>query len=310
MYLDNVEKTKRDAMSRARVLLAYFRPECDVRSLTAHDVGKYTAARLAGGIVLTSGEKTRSVRARSVEADLVLLRAILSWATTVNINGVRWLQENPLHGVRRIKEQNPQRPIATWERYERTRRAMQDLRESAEAESDQHRWLKLELALILAEATGRRLSSIRHLRWEDFDFDRRTVRWRAEADKKRREQVVPLPDDLLHEIRSFQRQLGAAGGWVFARESDGAHPMDRHLFDHWLRVAESKAGLPKLTGGLWHPYRRKWATERKHLPLKDLAEAGGWKDTETLLTCYQQPDPGTLLAVMNEKRKLRERAVC
>ncbi len=46
----------------------------------------------------------------------------------------------------------------------------------------------------------------------------------------------------------------------------------------------------QLAGGLWHPYRRKWATERKHLSLKDVAAAGGWRDVETLLTCYQQPD--------------------
>lgn len=85
--------------------------------------------------------------------------------------------------------------------------------------------------------------------------------------------------------------------------------MDRHLFDKWLMVAERAARLPKLEGGLWHPYRRKWATERKHLPLKDVAAAGGWKDTETLLTCYQQPDNETLLAVMSEQRKVRETAL-
>jgi hypothetical protein len=44
----------------------------------------------------------------------------------------------------------------------------------------------------------------------------------------------------------------------------------------WLTVAEKKAKLPKLDGSLWHAYRRKWAIERKHLPLKDVAAAGGW----------------------------------
>ena len=85
--------------------------------------------------------------------------------------------------------------------------------------------------------------------------------------------------------------------------------MDRHLFDKWLYVAEKKAKLPKLEGGLWHPYRRKWATERKHHSLKDVAAAGGWKDTETLLTCYQQPDADTLLAVMSEPKKIRDAAL-
>ena len=62
-------------------------------------------------------------------------------------------------------------------------------------------------------------------------------------------------------------------------------------------------------GGLWHPYRRKWATERKHHSLKDVAAAGGWKDTETLLTCYQQPDADTLLAGMSEPKKMRDAAL-
>ena len=36
--------------------------------------------------------------------------------------------------------------------------------------------------------------------------------------------------------------------------------MDHHLFNKWLAVAARTADLPKLSGGLWHPYRRKWAT--------------------------------------------------
>lgn len=81
------------------------------------------------------------------------------------------------------------------------------------------------------------------------------------------------------------------------------------MLKHWLRIAEKSAGLPKLNGGLWHAYRRKWATERKHLPIVDVAAAGGWRDTETLLRCYQQPTNDTLLAVMSEERKVHERAV-
>ncbi len=309
-FLDNAERSQSDASSRADILLGHFDEGHDVRALTAHDVETYTAKRLAGGIATRSGRTTGPVRARSAQADLVLLQSMLHWATTVRTqDGHRWLKENPLRGVRRIREQDPQRPIATWDRYIRTRRAMQELRESAETEQERFRWLKIELALVLADATGRRIGSIRQLRWEDFDFQRSTVRWRAEADKKRREAIVPLPDNLLAEIKDFQRQLGTVGGWVFVRESDGTQPMDRHLFNKWLRLAEKKAGVAKLKGGLWHPYRRKWATERKHLPLKDVAAAGGWKDTDTLLTCYQLPDNDTLLAVMSVEHKVRETAV-
>jgi hypothetical protein len=46
-----------------------------------------------------------------------------------------------------------------------------------------------------------------------------------------------------------------------------------------------------------------------HLPLKVVADAGGWKDTVTLLTCYQHADESALFQVMAEPRKRHEHAV-
>ena len=70
--------------------------------------------------------------------------------------------------------------------------------------------------------------------------------------------------------------------------------------------AEKAAGLEPLAGGDFHPYRRKWSTERKHLPRADVAAAGGWRDVRSLELCYQQADDATLLAVVTEPRKLRD----
>lgn len=136
------------------------------------------------------------------------------------------------------------------------------------------RWTRMELALVLAEATGRPLGSIRALRWDDIDWDRGTLRWRAEADKKGLEWVVPSPAALLDELREFYRALGVPGGLLFPSEKNPLAAMDRHLFDKWLTVAERGANLPKLTGCLWQSYRRKWASERRHHPLPDVAAAG------------------------------------
>ena len=53
-------------------------------------------------------------------------------------------------------------------------------------------------------------------------------------------------------------------------------------------------------------YRRKWATERKHMPDVDVAAAGGWRNTVSLKTAYQQADPATILRVVLEAGELRE----
>ncbi len=55
----------------------------------------------------------------------------------------------------------------------------------------------------------------------------------------------------------------------------------------------------------FHPYRRKWRRERKHLPWADVAAAGGWLCVQTL-DIYDGADDETLLAVVSEPRKLRE----
>ncbi|MDQ3516538.1 MAG: hypothetical protein M3403_07185 [Gemmatimonadota bacterium] len=86
-------------------------------------------------------------------------------------------------------------------------------------------------------------------------------------------------------------------------------PRRREVVQKALAQAERHAGLAKLDGSLWHAYRRKWASERKHLPLVDVAAAGGWKDTKTLVSCYQHADRDTMLAVMSESRKVTDKAV-
>jgi hypothetical protein len=84
--------------------------------------------------------------------------------------------------------------------------------------------------------------------------------------------------------------------------------MNRWFASKLLRRAERLAKIPKQRGTLWHGYRRKWATERKHLPIQDVAQAGGWspKNPAVLQTIYQQPDAATLYRVVSQPMELRE----
>ena len=329
-FLDNVPDSQRTARTHGKMLLAYFTPACDVCDLCQDDVVAYTRWRMVGSFVydvdpITRKErKARPVRAKAAEADLIVLYRALKWATTVRVGkGRRLLDRHPLQGVRRIREQNPKRPIATWERYQKTRKAAQDLAANAEvarlaatkdteraaAEAERDKWVRVELFVVLLEATGRRSNSVRQLHWEDMNLARAEITWRAETDKKRRASVVPIPAALVDELRTFQRQLGAVGGYVFPAQLNPSEPARRDVLPRQLLAAETHAGLSKLDGGLCHPYRRKWATERKDQSIKDVAAAGGWNDLRTVTTCYQKEDRTTMLAVMSEPKKLTEAAV-
>jgi integrase len=233
---------------------------------------------------------------------------MIRWATTVREPDGTWLlSENPLRGYVLPREASPRRPLASFDRFLKVREAIGATIAEATEDSERDKWHRLDLALVLAEATGRRIGSIRGLRWDDMLTEPSRIRWVAAFDKKRRESVVPVPDTLAQTVREFRAQLRAwSDGWLFPK-LDGEGPWATAYLAELLRAAEKKAKLTPLLGGLWHCYRRKWATERKHLPLADVKEAGGWKDTETLLRCYQAPDEEGMLAVLSAPQKLREK---
>lgn len=74
----------------------------------------------------------------------------------------------------------------------------------------------------------------------------------------------------------------------------------------WLRRAKALAGLEPQKRAAYHAYRRAFATKRKHLPAKDVAAAGGWKNAFVVQEIYQQADDETLLRVITEGAQLRE----
>src|SRR5260370_11118118 len=198
-------------------------------------------------------------------------------------NGKRLLRENPLAGVRLPTDKNPRRPVMRHDEYLR----LLDVADRVDS--------RLKLGLIVAEGTGRRLSAWRNLLWEDVDFDAGTICWRADHDKKGYEQVVPMTDavkDALAAARRAQKSIGNTP--VFPAPKHPNRPCSADLFGYWLRKAYELAEIAPQLGGMWHPIRRKWATERKGYPVKDVAAAGGWEDEGEMLKSYQQADPGSL----------------
>jgi integrase len=201
--------------------------------------------------------------------------------------GRRLLRENPLLGIKFPRSKNPRRPVMMHDEYLRL----------LEVAGDVHPLC--ELGLVVAEGTGRRISAWRNLRWEDVDFQNGAIRWRAEHDKKGYEMVVPMSDAVRDALAEARRAQGAIGNTpVFPAPKNPGVPCDRHILDNWLRKAFQRAGITPQRGGLWHTLRRKWATERKGYPIKDVAAAGGWRDDKTLMTSYTQADAETVRQVV------------
>jgi integrase len=253
-------------------------------------------------------EKDRQpVGARAVENDCEWLDTVLRWATQWQDaeTGKYLLRENPIRGelFRRAvpHEQNPQQPVASQDRFEAT------LTKSG----DVHPYLPAILALV--NGTGRRIRAVLALRYQDLELGatkaapQGAISWPGDTDKMGKSWSAPISKAVRAALdATLAERPGIGGAYLFPRPTDATKPVSYEDASKWLRAAEKKAKLAKLKGSLWHAYRRKWGTERKGLPVQDVAAAGGWKDIQTLQRIYQQPDPATLYRVVTEATELRE----
>ena len=269
-------------------LASHFGQELPVGDLTPDRVQHYVRLRRDGTI---SG---RPVRTNTIERELTMLKGALNWARTVHEDGRPLLAHHPLESYKIPSERDPKRPVAS-------RLAVDALLGVADAVHPMLRTL-----VVLAGGTGRRLSAMLNLRWDDIDLEAGQIRWRAEHDKLRQTWVVPASREVLAELRRYRLQCPGVGAALLfphpLQQRRPGQPVTRHLAAYRLKTAYQRAGVPKPDGSLWHAFRRLWATERKSLPVKDVAAAGGWKDVTTLIECYQQPDDETLRAVVDFTR--------
>jgi integrase len=268
-----------------------------VESLDRRDWDGFIRDRRAGLIRPAGVEEARTVRRRTVQRDLRLLLAVFNWATVVRkADGKRLLAESPFAGFTVPHEENPRRPILTHDEFEQLLAAAPSVNPAMEA------------LLVLANETGHRISSIRLLRWSDVDFHGNTIRWRGEQDKIGYEHVTPLVEAAKLALIRHRARVASANDnspWVFPAPEDATQPMSRHLARDWWQRAEATAGIARVPGRGWHSLRRKFATELKGASLKDLCALGGWKDHNTILECYQQPDPDTMRVALENRGTLR-----
>ena len=296
MYGDEVTPTKgertrrRDSVASA-MFLDFFGPDRRPATLSQRDWDRFIRARRAGG----AGRSGQPVGNRTIAWDLTFLTAVLNWAArSRDEEGRLLLDSNPLRGLRKPVEKNPNRVVLTEDEY----RALLGV-------SRKVGW-RFRVALVLAHETGHRIGAIRKLRWPDIDFGDRTIRWRAEHEKTGYEHTTPLTAEalaVLEEARGMVR--GTKNGPVLPSSSDAAKCTNRVSAFLWWKKAQNLAGLEPKPGRGWHSLRRKFATDLMELPLKVLCELGGWKNPQTVLRCYQQADAGQLRKALESRPRVR-----
>ena len=273
------------------MFLRFFGRNRDPATLSQRDWDRFIRERRAGRI----GPSGKPVSDRMVEYDLKFLIAVLNWAArSRDEQGRLLLDRNPLKGLRKPTEKNPNRVVLAEEEY----RALLKV-------AGRMDW-RFRVALVLAHETGHRIGSICHLRWSDIDFEGGTILWRAEHDKSGHEHVTPVTVEalgVLEEARTRNPGLGEAP--LLPAPKNPANCMGAPLAQVWWGRAERLAGLDPKPGRGWHSLRRKFASDLMDQPLKVLCELGGWKDAKTVLRCYQKPDDGQLRKALEARRRTR-----
>lgn len=207
------------------------------------------------------------------------------------------------------------RPVATTDRYDSIRavsdRVLMELRWGGKPVRQRSYLSEL---LDIAQGTGRRITAIAALRFQDLRMEQTpqapygAIRWPQDSDKEGKEWLAPIGPKVRAALeRVLRDRPGIGTAFLFPCPTDPARPLQYTRARAWLLEAERLANLPKQRGSLFHAFRRGWATSRKHLPVTDVAAAGGWKSTATIQRCYQQPDEATMLSVVLGGAELRER---
>ncbi|MGH7529907.1 MAG: tyrosine-type recombinase/integrase [Gemmatimonadales bacterium] len=275
----------------------------------------YKDQRRAGAIDAhgrpVAADQRRAVRPGTVNLGLDALTMALNWAVRWRVENRPLIERNPTWRLPYLDDVNPRRAVWTWDRYQKLLAAAERMTMQVEWHGRRER-VPCHLAdiLVVSEGTGRRIGAVRQLRAADLrpgEGKYGKIAWPADTDKTGKAWLTPITRDVRERLLQVMRGRQAVGDApLFPAPRDHAAPVDRETLASWLRKAQTAAGVPRLEHDSFHGLRRKWSTERKHLPDVDVAKAGGWRSIMTMKRAYQQADEAGVLEAVLDPRRLRE----
>lgn len=201
---------------------------------------------------------TRQGRARSanqVRSMVALLTAIYRWAEVE-----RHLLPPSLVSNYRVKlsKEAAAQVVETEEYREEDRRKVLAKLDP----KDVRQWRAYVLTVLLAYC-GPRQTAARSLEWDDIDFEKGTIRWRAKTDKMGVERFQPIPAPVAEALeialhwRGFE---GYEGPLVFFSVQDRGRkkgqPWTYQAYIAQLHAAEARAGVASILYRGAHGFRR------------------------------------------------------
>jgi hypothetical protein len=106
-------------------------------------------------------------------------------------------------------------------------------------------------------------------------------------------------------VEAQERCPGIGDAWMMPAPKDASKRCSKHLMMNWWKKADELADLEHIAGLGWHGFRRKFGTELKNAPPRDVRELGGWKSFATPLQYYQQSDEESMREALKTRRTLR-----
>jgi integrase len=262
------------------MLLAAFGADRRPESLNVRDWTSFIARRRSGAIGPMKIRRRTGVRANVIRSDLKLLLAVLNWAERARDDrGGYLLERNPLRGLATPTEESPSRPVLSADQFATVRTKAAELSTAA------------EVFVCLLWFTGHRGASVRQLRWDDIDLERRAVRWRADVDKIGYEHENPLHTELVPVLEKARVVAELTGEmFLFPCPRKTTEPMTRDDSSRLWRLIADASGIKAGSRFGTHSFRRAFANRLRDVPLRDLKDLGGWKTQKTVVDTYQQPD--------------------
>jgi integrase len=269
---------------------AFFGAQCAVPGLDEHEVERYVHARQAGTLVV-DGKALAPVRARAIEEELTVLRTVLRWATRKRTEtGARLLAEMPVLVWNIPSEANPRRPMLSADEFTQMRAKAWEI--------DPRLWV----ALVVCHETGRRLNSVRQLRWSDVDLTGHTFTWRPETEKNGIGSTTPMTDAAREALTRYRKHVGGIGDAYLFPGRDRSTPLRRDQFYLWWGQCRAAAELPATKRAGFHTLRRKLASDLATAPLAMVKALGGWKHPHVVVSIYQQPTVDQQRAILDKRQ--------